>query len=311
MQTVTILRELWDRRLLVGVVAAVAIAVGFLLAFRISFPPEIRSASAGSATARILVDSPRSQVVDIRPKGSETLGARASVLANLMVEGEVKKTIARRAGLRPQQISATARAPDGTTEESTSKDYSLTTSVLTNTDMMELPIIKVETGAPSPALAAKLADAAAGGLSEYLDSKAAAERVAADERLRVKTFGAAQGTAVSRGRGPLLALAAAIFVFVAGCALIAAFSGLASVWRRESLAEHDEIGDLASSPDDATLTGLSGESYLELVQTETDAPDPDDAADNWALFGEQGFEEPDAQNDDAAALRRDSRAKSA
>ena len=309
MQTVTILRELWHRRLLVGVAAALAVVVGFLLAFRISFPPESRSASVGAATARILVDSPRSQVVDITPKGSQTLGARASVLANLMVEGEVKKAIALRAGLRPREISATAISPGDVTKPSSSKDYSLTTSVLTNTDMIELPIIKVDTRAPSPALAAKLANAAAGGLSEYLDSKAAAEKVGADERLRVKTFGAAQGNTASRGPGRLLALAAAIFIFLGGCAVILICSALASAWRREIVAEHGEIGDLASSPHDANLSGLSGDTFLELVRPETDTDEPEDARHSWTLFGET--EEPDSGDDDGGALPPEARAKSA
>jgi hypothetical protein len=303
MRTVTILRELWDRRLLVGVVATVAVAVGFLLAFQISFPPQSRSFSVGAATARILVDSPRSQVVDITPKGSTTLGSRAIVLANLMVEGEVKKAIARRAGLQPRQISATAKTSDGATEESGSKDYSLTTSVLTNSDMIELPIIKVDARAPSPELAANLANAAAGGLSEYLDSKAAAERVAAAERLRVKTFGAAQGAVASRGPGRLLAPFAAIFVFLAGCTLILVCSALARAWRRETVAEHGEIDDFGSSPREATLTALSGGTLLELVEPETDALDPEDATDAWT-----GFEDPDPDDD---ALPPEARAKSA
>jgi hypothetical protein len=314
MQTVTILRELWHRRLLVAGVAVVALAIGFLLAFRLSFPPESRNSSLGAATARILVDSPRSQVVDITPKGSTTLGARASVLANLMVEGEVKRAIADRAGLRPRQISAVAITPGETAHVSSSKDYSLTTSVLTNTDQIELPIIKVDTRAPAPVLAATLANAAVAGLSAYLDSKAAAEKVGADQRLRVKTFGAAQGTTASRGPGRLLALAAAIFIFLAGCALILASSALARAWRREIVAERGDIGDLSSSPHHSTLGGSSGDTFLELVRPETDDPERADGTPSWTLFGEPGFEEPDPEDDDdddEGAVPPESRAQSA
>jgi hypothetical protein len=311
MQTVTILRELWSRRLWVGVVAVVALAIGFLLAFHISFPPQSRSSSVGAATARILVDSPRSQVVDILPKGSTTLGARASVLANLMVEGDVKKAIADRAGLRPRQISAVAITPGETTQVSSSKDYSLTTTVLTNTDQIELPIIKVDTRAPTPALAATLANAAVGGLSSYLDSKAAAEKVGAAERLQVKTFGAAQGTTASSGPGRLLALAAAIFIFLAGCALILASSALARAWRREIVAERGELGDLSSSPHHSTLSGSAGDTFLELVQPETDDREPEDSTHSWTLFGEPGLAEPESEDDDDGAFPPKSRAKSA
>ena len=65
---------------------------------------EPRQYTVGVATARVLVDTPQSQVIKVDPKGSDTLGLRASVLANLMVEGEARAAIARRAGLKPRQL---------------------------------------------------------------------------------------------------------------------------------------------------------------------------------------------------------------
>jgi hypothetical protein len=275
-QTVASLRELWNRRLLVGVVAAVAVAAGFLLAYHASFPPKSRSATVGVATTRILVDSPRSQVVDIKPRGSTTLGSRAVVLANLMVEGEVKRAIAHRAGLRPQQIASTAKSSYGEADPSSSKDYSLTTSVLTNTDQIELPIIKADTRAPTPELAVRLANAAVGGLREYLDSKAGAEGVQPGDRLRVTAFGAAQGTASLQGPGRMVAVAAAIFIFFGGCVLILVCSALAGAWRKESATSTRESGELGLVPEE-TLGGDFPESYLELVEPERDEPEPKDA----------------------------------
>ena len=106
MEAVTILRELWRRRLLVAAVAFAAVLVGFLLSYRVGLPPEPRQYKVGVATARVLVDTPQSQVIKVDPKGSDTLGLRASVLANLMVEGEARAAIARRAGLKPRQLKA-------------------------------------------------------------------------------------------------------------------------------------------------------------------------------------------------------------
>ena len=100
------LRTLWRRRTLVALVAVFAVGVGYLLAFEASFPPKSRSYTVGQARARILVDTPDSQVVEVAPKGTETLGTRASLLANLMVEGEVKASIAARAGLPPKRLIA-------------------------------------------------------------------------------------------------------------------------------------------------------------------------------------------------------------
>ena len=41
----------------------------------------------GVATTRVLIDTPSSQVVDVSPKGSDTLGVRANLIASLMVDG--------------------------------------------------------------------------------------------------------------------------------------------------------------------------------------------------------------------------------
>jgi hypothetical protein len=106
MEAVTILRELWRRRVLVAVVAFIAVLIGGLLSYRIGFPPEPRQYTVGVATTRVLVDTPQSQVIKVDPRGSDTLGLRAAVLANLMVEGEAKAAIARRAGLKPEKLRA-------------------------------------------------------------------------------------------------------------------------------------------------------------------------------------------------------------
>ena len=99
MDTVTILRELWRRRSLVLGVGIVAVLVGLLIMYQATFPPKPRQHSVGVATTSILVDTPSSAVVDVAPKGSDTLGVRANVLASVMVDGDVKAEIAQAAGL--------------------------------------------------------------------------------------------------------------------------------------------------------------------------------------------------------------------
>src|SRR3954470_10706961 len=149
MNSVTILRNLWHRRMLVAVAGFVAFAAGWLFAFgpALSFPPKPRGYTVGVATANLLVDTPRSQVVDVAPKGSDTLAARANVLANLMVDGEVKDAIAKRAGVAPKKIIGSVPSPDGSEPPPKLNAHSLaySTSVVLTSDMTELPIIKVQT----------------------------------------------------------------------------------------------------------------------------------------------------------------------
>ncbi|HWI74482.1 MAG TPA: hypothetical protein VNT55_21155, partial [Baekduia sp.] len=93
-----------------ALIAVVSVLAGFLVVYKPSLPLESRKYDVGIATARILVDTPESQVVDVSPKGSDTLGIRANLLANLMVDGVVKAAIAKRAGLNPNQFYGVAES---------------------------------------------------------------------------------------------------------------------------------------------------------------------------------------------------------
>jgi hypothetical protein len=253
MDIVTILRQLWFRRRLVGVTALVAVLVGLMVAYRPSLPPESRSYKVAIAAAQILVDTPDSQVVDVAPTGAETLGARARLLANLMADGELKAAIARRAGLQPRRLLAVAEGaidPQTVTPKA-SRDpnaHLLTTTVRTNPKGEDLPIVALEAQAPDTRGAMKLAHATVTGLRDYLDSKAAVEQVSDARRLRVSGLGSPQVREAVRGPNHLLALVAAVFVFLGGCGIILLASRLAREWREAEAAELGDLGDLGAVP---------------------------------------------------------------
>ena len=82
-------QALWSRKLLVlaGLVAAVAVAVLY----------SSRPAPAGSGAAawgRVILDTPKSQLVDAAPSAAETLPWRAQMLANLMKTKESTQRLA-------------------------------------------------------------------------------------------------------------------------------------------------------------------------------------------------------------------------
>lgn len=229
MDIVTILRDLRRARLLVVVVALLAVVAGIAVSFKFSFPArlESRKYEVGRATARILVDTPRSQVVEVAPEGSDSLGVRANLLASLMVDGIVKTAIAKHANLPPEKLvvvsdAAIAAEPIETKPKPT--DYVLTTRVVTNTGGDELPIIEVEAQAPDRAAASALGRAAVDGLRDYLDTKAATQQIPNADRLQVTGLGAPQAATVVRGRGPLLGVFVMIVVLGLGCGLILLFS---------------------------------------------------------------------------------------
>lgn len=239
MQTVTILRVLWRHRLLSLIVVIAAMLAGVLVVYRVSLPAtlESRKFDVGVSGARILVDTPASQVVDVAPKGSDTLGVRANLLANLMVDGELKTLIARRAGLTPDRLvglSDTVTATPDPARKPDPRGWVLSTRVVTTSDGGWLPIIEVETQGPTAQGAAKLATAAVEGLDEYLDTKAAAEQVKDAKRLRISGLGVTPGRMAARGPRMLYALAASIVVALLGLSGIVGVAKLLSVFRATS-----------------------------------------------------------------------------
>ena len=288
MELVTTLRELWRLRAFVLVVALLALFAGLAIAFRLP-SLESRKYEVGVASARMLVDTPNSQVVEVAPKGSDMLCVRANLIANLMAEGDVKAAIAQRAGVKPEQLTGIAESAETPqTAKPGPGAYVLTTRVLSTPTGDHLPIIELESQAPDAARAAKLADAAVTGLRDYLDSKAATEQVPDANRLIVSGLGASQAADVVRGDRRLLAVAAALFLFFGGCAAIVLVGSLIRGWHIAAEWEEYEAaeGEAADEYDLARLDGFFDQSEfpverrLGVVLPVTTPPDYEHAADD-------------------------------
>jgi hypothetical protein len=254
---ITILKDLWRCRVLVAAFCLVSVLIGIFVAFEPGFPPESRARHVGEGHLQILVDTPASQVVEVETEGSTSLGSRASLIANLMVAGEVKQAIARSAKLPPQQmiaISEAAVAPSTPppAQLNDPRAYVLKTSVVSNEDGVQLPIIAVDTQAPDANSAAALANAAAAGLKEYLDARATNTRVPDAKRLQVRSLGVAQARDVVKGPGMLLAAFVAIFIFGTLCgALLLAIRTLVTarhLQRRDAFAQDWHVAETHDEP---------------------------------------------------------------
>jgi hypothetical protein len=254
MDTVTILRDLWRHRFAVIVVYLMALLVGTAVLYKISFPPQLESRKyqVGVATTRILVDTPSSQVVEVAPKGSDSLGVRANLLASLMADGVVKTAIAKRAGLRPDDLVGIALSDTGSSappsRPSDPRANVLTTHVVTDNDGAQLPIIEIEAQASDATAAAGLANAAIVGLRDYLDSKAAVQRIPDAQRLQVSGLGTPRAQMAARGPKDVVAIFAVIFVFGTGCACILLALALVRGWR--AAAAREGAASVALLPED-------------------------------------------------------------
>jgi len=246
MEAVTILRELWRRRVLVAALAIVCVLIGLALTYTVSIPPESRKYEVSIATAKILVDTPDSQVVDVAPRGSDTLGMRANLFANLMVAGNVKSFIAEEAGLRPGQLQAGVESdgglPPAVANALGNPDARVLTTRLATSPDGVLPIVELEAQAPDANEAVKLANAGVVGLRRYLDSKAATENIEHARRLRVTGLGTPQVRQAVRGPQRMVALGVVLFLFCLGCAAIVLGPRLAGSWRAAAARERGPRG---------------------------------------------------------------------
>jgi hypothetical protein len=259
MESITILRELWRLRYLVVLGGLLAIAIGLMTAYRVSLAPpklESRQYDVGVASARMLIDTPDSQVVDLNPKGAASLGTRASLLANLMASGPVKAIIARDAGVPANRLVAVAPPATGATvptplSQTAAQNANVAGAYLLTLQADEtLPIISIEAQAPDANQAARLANAATTGLRDYLKSVAGAQNVPAARQVVISGLGAAQSAKVVRGPRRLFAIAAFVFVFGFICFSLIMVSGIARGWRRAAALEHS-----ASAPAEPPETG--------------------------------------------------------
>ena len=266
MATVRILRGIWRLRRYAPGVCVVALLAGVFATHTMSFPPKSKSYDVGVATAQILVDTPRSQVVgdssSISAAGAQTLGTlgvQANLLAGVMVEGPIKADIAQRAGLKPNQLvgsSAAVSVPSASGSGSTSAAssvsipsgqnvYALTTQILTDSaGQNALPIIEIDAQAPDEAKAVRLANAAVAGLQDFVNSEAAVEKIPDGERLSIASLGISQAGTQTHGPSQIIGVLVALVVLLLGFASIhwikAVIRGLRRASERLGLPLEDE-----------------------------------------------------------------------
>lgn len=236
MAAIGTLRELWRLRRVVRVGIVLAILGALLVSYRVSLgiPPQLESRqySAGVAEAEVLVDSPKSQVVDLGGGESEDeaesaqidllgLTTRARLLASLMSSSPLKDNVASAAGIRPDKLivvgpageETAPRATTGTTVALGDRAANVITLYVDET----LPIIVIQVEAPEAATASRLAAAAVSELPAYLDTVAAAENVPDARQLVIEPLGPAASSEIAKGPGQLAAIFVGILILGAWC----------------------------------------------------------------------------------------------
>jgi capsular polysaccharide biosynthesis protein len=241
---ISILKELWKRKLLVALVIVVAAAAAVLAVYKVS-PSGIskRSTPAAKGASEVLIDSARSPIAGSK-RNVEALSTRAAVFSRLMASGDIVKEIAKEVGVLPWEIQVSGPQPfpgeaPGISEAGEELPYGLT-----YTQIGELPIISISSRAPTAAAARALAAAAPQSLAKMVAELQKKQQTPATERVEIRTLGPAQVSASDTGPGNKIALAIFFGVLVVGIGLILGIPRLVKAWRQVG-EEEDRLEDLA------------------------------------------------------------------
>ena len=194
-------------------------------------PPKLtpRALEMATATTHVVVDTPTSSVLDLRQNSYDfdAMTQRAIVIGNVMANGKVRASIARKANVSPDRLQITAplhaQAAAGRSRRRIRKRAS---DILESTDQYRIniqanptvPILDVYAQAPSAEEAETLADAAVDGLRTYLTDLAAAQQIPDDNQVRLLQLGRASGTVINKGVDWQVALLVFIVTFSLSCA---------------------------------------------------------------------------------------------
>ncbi len=240
MEFALILRELWARKRMLALGAAVAFLAALLSAYRLDgFALKKRTLQYSSASTILLVDTPTSVLGDVKAEFVPLIN-RAQVYANFLASPGIVDLIAKHAGLNGEQLYAAGPVEPlvpRTIQEptATKRNVEITGEAtpyrLTFTDSTTSPSIGVYTQAPTTKTAEALANAAGTGLEQYVAQVQAEEKVPLASRVVVRELGAAHGGVVDGGFSRSLMLVVFFAVMFLWCVMMLAVARLRDNWR--------------------------------------------------------------------------------
>jgi hypothetical protein len=234
-EIVGILRLLSRRPMLVAIGAVAAIAVSILAAGG-------ETKETGTASARLVLDTAKSQLIYRAPSGAETLPWRAMLLSDLSGSKALTDRIASQVGIRTNELAVVhpdlaapvtpAALPTRAAEvaDVISEKY-----ILTVRFNEPLPIISLEAQAPDRDAAVRLVGAAMGALK---DTGTPAPAAPGTQGLVVESVGPVRSKAIVREPQSLLGPALAIVLFGVWCAGVALIPRRLGAWRAAGRPPH-------------------------------------------------------------------------
>lgn len=235
MEFLTIFSVLAQRRILValGVPLAllVAAAIGGLLPFGPGSTPGV---ATGLAQVRVMVDHEKAVVADTG-EISDTVGAQAALLADIIAGDAPRDAIARKAGVPPAELGlmrmqladlfALGQLPERAAQVSAGIARPYVINVWAATP---LPVLTIDITAPSAAQAAELAAAT----RDTLAATVLAHAPSPARSIVIKPLGEVRAVAIPPSEpSPVIAAVAGICFFVFWLCAVVLLTGAQRVWR--------------------------------------------------------------------------------
>lgn len=248
MNLIPYLKELWHRRTLVAISIVLAAAISLFAVFNVSpFPPSIskRNHVDARGSIEVLVDSARSPIADAR-RDLLGLTARAGVFARLMAGGDVVGRIAKANQIPVNQIDVAGPTPlpgeAPGVEEAPPQIHPYGISVA---QAQELPILGIETRAPTVEAARGLAAAAPAAIRQVVRSIQDQQDTPLAKRVEFRVLGPPEAALKDDAQGKKMALAFFVILLTIFLALILGIPRLVEAWR----AEPPHGGPVEDAPD--------------------------------------------------------------
>jgi hypothetical protein len=265
MELAQIIKTLLERKLALVPVFLIALFLAIYSGYKISGSGlQPRSMAYGAATQQVLIDSPKSALVDLN-KDTTPLSVRASVYAEFMRSSAIVQGIANRLHIPAYWITtqgpfASIGSDQNVTQPAVSRanqvraenqNYRLAFDVQEN-----LPVITIYAQAPDGAKAIALSAAAVQSLNGYVTHLQKTQQIT--DAVVVRALGPPDGGLVTKGaRKSVMAL---VFLLVAGlgCAIIVGVASVRRSWKQlertdDSADGHADVDPLAGF--DTTFSG--------------------------------------------------------
>jgi hypothetical protein len=202
----------------------------------------------GSASTHVILDRPRSTILDLRSQTGdfEQLTNRALLLGNVIANGQVRDAIAQAANVPADRLliaaPLTAKNPQAVVDSKAQKKAG---DILKSNDEYRLtifanptvPVLDIYAQAPHADGAAKLANGAVDGLQSYLQTLAQKEGTPPDAQISLIQLGRAKGSVVNPSAHSQVALLAFVLTFGLSCASMIYIDRVRKGWKLEAAGE--------------------------------------------------------------------------